>query len=245
MNHPLNKTVPCAVSVLMPVSNEADIIEDVIEEWVRDVIQYLPEGSEFLFDEAGSTDGTREILHRMCEKYPFVRVMYHDVKDGFAAAARRLYSAARCPLVFFTDSDGQYVAEDFWKLAKHIDRYDLVHGAKLGRKDSLIRRVCSMLFNKLSTFLFEVHYLDINSAFRLMRSDVARDIVPNLNVMPTLLNAEFLLRVELQNYEIKQVYIRHRDRKFGRSRGLPFRRYFFDAIKAGWGLFQIKESYRK
>jgi glycosyltransferase involved in cell wall biosynthesis len=233
------------VSVLMPVCNEADIIEDVIEEWVRDVFRYLPPGSEFLFDEAASTDGTREILARMCAKYPFIRVMYHDRKDGFAAAARRLYHEAKCPLIFFTDSDGQYLAADFWKLTKHIDHYDVIHGAKLGRKDPLLRRLSSMCFNKLASFLFEVHYLDINSAFRLMKREVVADVIDKTTIMPTLLNAEMLLRCELQNYDIKQVYILHRIRKHGLSRGLPMHRYPLEALRAGWGLFRLKESYRK
>ena len=37
------------VSILMPVSNEADVIEEVVEEWVREVISHLPAGSELLF----------------------------------------------------------------------------------------------------------------------------------------------------------------------------------------------------
>jgi glycosyltransferase involved in cell wall biosynthesis len=233
------------VSILMPVYNEADILEDVIEEWVGDVFRYLPEGSEFIFDEGGSTDDTREILDRLCKKYPFIQVIYNKQKDGFAAAARRLYLKASCPLTFFTDSDGQYIASDFWKLSKYISRYDVVHGAKLGRKDPLARRLFSALFNKTVSFLFEVHYLDINSAFRLARTEVVKDVLPKVNYMPTLLNAELLLRYELENYEIKQVYILHRSRKFGQSRGLPPVRYLFEGFRAVMGLLKIKESYRK
>src|SRR5687767_12853364 len=113
---PIRK-ISSPVSILMPICNEADIIEEVITEWVTEVFQYLPPGSEFLFDEAASTDGTREILARLCVKYPYIKVNYNDRKDGFANAARRLYNASVCPLVFFTDSDGQYAPAEFWKLA--------------------------------------------------------------------------------------------------------------------------------
>jgi glycosyltransferase involved in cell wall biosynthesis len=245
MTQTFPKTTSAPVSILMPVSNEAEVIEDVIEEWVRDVFQYLPAGSEFLLDEAASTDGTREILQRLCSKYPFLKVTYNEKKDGFAAATRRLYAAARCPLVFFSDSDGQYVAEDFGKLAKHIDRYDLVHGAKLGRKDAFLRRLSSMMFNKLATFLFQMNYLDINSAFRLMKIEVIQDLLKDLVIMPSLINAEFLLRCELTDYDIRQVHIRHRHRKHGRSRGLPLYRFPWEAFRAGVALFELKESYRK
>ena len=233
------------VSILMPVCNEADVIEDVIEEWVRDVFDYLPKGSEFLFDEAASTDGTREILSRMCVKYSFIKVLYNERKDGFANAARRLYKTARCPLIFFTDSDGQYIAADFWKLAIHIGKYDLIHGAKIGRKDIITRRFFSALFNKTASSLFEVHYLDINSAFRLIKADVVTDLLDKLTSMPTLLNAEFLLRCELENYQIKQVYVLHRARQFGVSRGLPPMRYLMEGFKAIKGLADIKSSYRR
>ncbi len=233
------------VSILMPVSNEADVIEEVVEEWVRDVISHLPRGSEFLFDEAASNDGTREILQRLIIKYPFINVEYQDKKDGFAKAARRLYGRAKCPWVFFTDSDGQYVASDFWKLAKHIEgRYDLIRGAKIGRKDPFIRRFASAVFNKIIQFLFNINYLDFNSAFFLIRKDALRDILGHLNCMPTLINTELLLRLELENYSIKQIYVLHRNRLFGVSRGLAPSAFMKHSIKAVRGLYAIKASYR-
>ena len=234
-----------SVSILMPVCNEAGVIEQVIEEWVRDVIQYLPEGSELVFDEAASTDGTREILSRMCGKYPFIRVTYNEKKDGFANAPRRLYADVRCPLVFFTDSDGQYVAADFWKLARFMEQFEVVHGVKLGRKDPLARRFFSMIFNKAVFFLYQMPYIDINSAFRLMRKEVVETILPKLTVMPTLVNAEFLIRAEVENFMIKQVYVTHRFRSDGGSRGLPKGRYFLEGLKAFRGLFDIKAEYRR
>jgi glycosyltransferase involved in cell wall biosynthesis len=227
----------------MPVCNEADVIEHVIEEWVRDVFQYLPAGSEFLFDEAASTDGTREILARMTEKYPFIRVMYNEKKDGFANAARRLYREAKCPLVFFTDSDGQYVAAEFWKLAPYIDKFWLVHGAKIGRQDHFFRKVASAVFNRCARFIFDVHYSDINSAFRIVRKELCDEMLPKLHCMPTLLNAEFLLRAELDNYPVRQVHVVHRRREFGVSRGLPPGRYLGECLKAYRGLLALKAEY--
>ena len=102
-----------------------------------------------------------------------------------------------------------------------------------------------MMFNKLAGFLFEIHYLDINSAFRLMKIGVIKDMLKDLAIMPTLINAEFLLRCELRDYDIRQVHIRHRERKYGKSRGLPVWRYPWEALRAGMALFQLKESYRK
>lgn len=232
------------VSVLMPVCNEAEVLEDVLEEWVRDVIQYLPPGSELVISEAGSVDGTREILKRLSQKYAFLRVHYQDRKDGFAAAARLLYNDARCPLVFFTDSDGQYVPAEFWKLAPFTAEFSIVHGAKIGRQDPFYRKAASALFNRIARFVFDVHYSDINSAFRLMRTDVVREILPQLHCMPTLLNAELLLRAELDNRSIKQVRVIHRRRRIGKSQGLPLRHFLKESVAAYRGLLALKDEYK-
>jgi len=236
--------LPGPVSILMPVCNEAEVIEEVIEEWVRDVFQHLPPGSELVFDDGASNDGTREILARAVEKYPFVRVLYDERRDGFAAAARRLYQTAKCPWVFFTDSDGQYVAADFWRLAGQAGQYDVIHGVKVGRKDPWLRRVFSALFNKTAAMLFRAEYLDINSAFRLMKREAVLAVLDRCQCMPTLLNAEILLRLGAENYQIEQVGVTHRQRKAGQSRGLPPARYLWEGLRAVRGLLKIKASYR-
>jgi dolichol-phosphate mannosyltransferase len=233
------------VSILMPVCNEADVIEEVIEEWVSEVIQYLPTGSELVFDEAASTDGTREILTRLMQKYPFIRVQFNEKKDGFAAAAIRLYMTARCPLVFFTDSDGQYVAEEFWKLAPYVGEYDIIHGAKIGRQDNFFRKVASAVFNRIARFIFDVGYGDINSAFRIIKTSLAQELIRSCNCMPTLLNAELLLRAEMENQKIKQVRVIHRMREHGVSRGLPPTKFLKESFNAYKGLLKLKSVYKK
>jgi glycosyltransferase involved in cell wall biosynthesis len=235
--------LPGPVSILMPVCNEAAVIEEVIEEWVRDVFQYLPPGSELVFDDGASDDGTREILGRMEGKYPSIRV-FDSPRDGFAAAARRLYRSARCPLVFFTDSDGQYAAAEFWKLAGFIAQCDVVHGAKVGRQDPLLRRVFSAAFNRIASLLFGHSFGDINSAFRLMRTGAIQEPLDQVRVMPTLFNAELLLRCLEAHLTIRQVAVVHRRRRAGRSRGLPAYRYLLEAWWALLGLLRIKAAWR-
>jgi len=237
-------TLPAPISILMPVCNEAEVLEDVLEEWVRDVIQYLPEGSELVISEAASTDGTREILRKLCEKYAFMRVHYNDKKEGFAAAARMLYNDARCPLVFFTDSDGQYVPREFWKLAPFVSEFSIVHGAKIGRQDPFYRKVASAIFNRIACFFFDVHYSDINSAFRIIKRELVQELLPQLHCMPTLLNAELLLRAEMDNRSIKQVHVLHRRRLRGKSRGLPAGAFIAESIAAYRGLSQLKAEYK-
>src|SRR4051812_16144638 len=70
-----------AVSVLMPVCNEVDVIDVVLREWMDDVMVHLPEGSELVFDDC-STDGTTEKLELWRERHPFIRINRSE-RDGF------------------------------------------------------------------------------------------------------------------------------------------------------------------
>lgn len=232
------------VSLLMPVCNEADVIRQVLEEWDRDVIRYLPDGSELVLDDGDSTDGTLAILEEMGRCLPYLRVI-RSRRDGFAASARRLYQAARCPLIFFTDSDGQYVPAEFWRLTNYIDQADLVHGAKMHRCDPTFRRIASWGFNCLSRWYFGVRIADINSAFRLMRRAVVEDLLPSVRHMPTLLNAELLLRAVSRGYLVREVGVEHRPRAFGSSRGLPVRRFLKECVRAHRGLVQFRQELRE
>lgn len=228
----------------MPVCNEADIIEDVVEEWIQEVMIHLPQGSELLFDDA-SSDETYEILLNLAQKYPFIKIYHQDRKDGFFKAAIRLYRAASCPLIFFTDSDGQYVPSEFWKLVPYIQDYDVVHGAKSNRQDAFHRVFASFCFNQIAKLLFGYSYPDINSAFRLMHRSVIEQLLSTIKHMPTLINAELLLRSRIEGYSIKALWVEHRKRKYGVSRGLPLKTFAIESFRAYQGLVKIKLEYRR
>lgn len=228
------------VSVLMPVCNEADVIRHVIDEWHQEVFQYLAPGSELILDDC-SSDGTEKILLQLSKTYHYIRINFSK-KEGFFKAAKRLYSMARNPLVFFTDSDGQYVASEFWKIAKHINRYDIVHGVKTNRKDPIYRVLASEVFNQLFRLAFRSKNRDVNSAFRLMKKEVVDQILPSIVQMPTLLNAELLIRAEQSRYSIKNVEVMHRERQVGKSRGLPLSNFVKESLLALRGIVNLRRE---
>jgi glycosyltransferase involved in cell wall biosynthesis len=231
------------VSVLMPVCNEVDVIESVVREWGGDVFRHLPAGSELVFDDGESRDGTLETLEGLRGESPYIRILYSK-RDGFAASARRLYREARCPLVFFTDSDGQYVAREFWKVAEAFEACDMAHGAKVNRQDPAYRKVASAGFNRIAGSLFGVKIADINSAFRLLSKAMVDDLMPQVRCMPTLFNAELLLRAVSAGYTVKQVDVAHRPRAHGVSRGLPPGRFARECLGAYRGLRQLRRELR-
>ena len=232
------------VSILMPVCNESDIIEQVVEEWHHEVIRFLPQGSELVFDDA-SDDQTPKILKRLQQRYTYIQV-HSSPKDGFGNATKRLYLVATNPLVFFVDSDGQYLASDFWKLAKVFaskeDGFDMLNGYKVDRKHPLYQIVGSWLFNVVVRQLFASKGKDINSAFKLMKRDFLEKQVPALQYVPTFVNSELYLRAEAAGYCIADISVSHRIRDTGKSKVSTPLSY----LKHGWqtilGLFKLRRA---
>lgn len=230
------------VSILIPVCNEIDIIEEVLSEWFENVVRHLPAGSEVILDDA-STDGTEKILQNWAARHSCIKLHHQEHKDGFFAAASRLYHAACCPLVFFTDSDGQYVPEDFWNSVPPIGQNDIVHGYKADRKDPFYRVFASDVFNWITRLTFKHSFHDVNSVHCLARREVVLSLLPKVSHLPTLLHAEMLLRAHMEGYRIKEFPIRHRARKYGVSKGLPFRTFAVECANACHGIFSLRAEY--
>jgi glycosyltransferase involved in cell wall biosynthesis len=226
------------------VCDEVEGIESVLAEFVEVVYRHLPDGSEFLIEESGSKDGTKEILTDLRKRWPFLNIVFNPKREGFGPAARALYRRATCPWVFFTDSDGQCVASEFWRLAEFSSDHDFLLGVKRVRYDPLVRRVTSKVFNKIAKAMFDVPGEDINFGFRLARRDAVMKCLERCGDMPTLLNAEVTIYAHALGYRIRPVPVHHRPRIFGLSRGLTPGSVPANSAKAFSGLLRIRNKLR-
>jgi len=231
------------VTICLPVLNEAEVIRDVVTDWLV-IVSQMPLGSAVLVEDGGSTDGTVQILNELQINNPSLRVVFREKPDGFGNAAKRLLAAPKTEWVFFTDSDGQYVPEDFWILWTRKDNYDLVRGIKMGRQDPFFRRVTSFFWNKSVAFLFNLPLIDINAAFVLAKTSVLKEILPTVKRLNTLVTSELIIRFILGNFEVKNTYVQHRKRPAGKSRGIPTHKLPSIAFKQFLGLWKIKSDYR-
>lgn len=86
------------ISLVILVYNEAEIIEKVINDFYNSVINKIP-GSEFIVAEDGSTDGTKEILQRICQSIP-IRLVCGDERKGYTRAMRDAFGLPENDLIF-------------------------------------------------------------------------------------------------------------------------------------------------
>lgn len=203
------------LSVVLPVYNEADIIENVIKSYYREIIKKFP-NSELVIAEDGSTDGTKQILKKMKIKIP-IKLSLGSKKKGYLRACRNALESANGELIFFSDSDGQHNPKDFWNLYKKIEEYDIVMGSKSNRKDPFYRKVLSKMYNISVLILFGKYFPDINCGFKLMKREIAENVIKNIKYLKYGFSTELVIRANKMGYKITDVPVRHIARKYGKA----------------------------
>src|SRR5689334_23230820 len=138
-----------AVSVVVPVRNEADNIAPLVGE-----IASALEGQwtfEIVYVNDGSTDGTEAELQRLRSLHPWLRRVRHKQSCGQSAAVRTGVRAARAPIVATLDGDGQNDPKFIPALVRALEagnpRVGLVAGQRVGRKSGGFKKLQSKIAN--------------------------------------------------------------------------------------------------
>lgn len=209
------------VSVVVNVHNEAQTIEEEIRAIHGAIVSRLP-GSEFIVAEDGSTDGTHEIVARLCGELG----LFHSTtveRKGYAKALRDAFLLSRCPYVFYSDTGNKHDPQDFWRLYADRRDYGLVVGVKTGRTDQWYRRLLTRIYNRVLSLYFGVHVSDADCGFRLYSRPVVQKIFKEPWINRDLIASELVLRAVYSGVAFKEVPISYRQRA-GESRGLPLKK---------------------
>ncbi|MCB9204948.1 MAG: glycosyltransferase family 2 protein [Flavobacteriales bacterium] len=170
----------------------------------------------FLFIDDGSTDETLDILETIKSKIPRCEIVKHKENLGFGPTFKEALTIPKTEYVFFIPADGQFPLANMNKLAPEIVTNDLVLGIRKIRRDSMYRRLNSMVYNRIISLLAGIRIRDVNSIM-LYRSRILAGI--NLSSETAFVNAELVLNAIKCNFRIHQVQIDHLPRRYGAGRG--------------------------
>src|SRR6056297_2271359 len=109
---PNHKDQP-ALSIVMPVYNEADTIRDMLAQ-VHDV----PYQKEIIVVDDGSADGTREVLKTL--DYPELTCLYHQKNSGKGRAIQTGFDHAAGDIILIQDADLEYDPAEYPTLLQPI-----------------------------------------------------------------------------------------------------------------------------
>ncbi|MFT4570534.1 MAG: glycosyltransferase involved in cell wall biosynthesis [Hyphomicrobiaceae bacterium] len=165
------------ISVVLPVFNEVENIEPLHAE-ITEVLEPMGRSYEVIYVDDGSTDGSRELLTDLHERDPHVRTILFRRNFGQTAAVAAGLKATRGDLVVTLDSDRQNDPHDIPRLIAKLDEgFDMVSGWRKDRKDDLVlRKIPSMVANKLIRWMTGVHVHDYGCMLKVYRGEIARGL---------------------------------------------------------------------
>lgn len=167
------------LSVVVPVYNEEECIEEVLRSIDREIVAKL-DSSELIVVDDGSKDGTARVLESLTSSMPRLRVLTQSPNQGHGPAIRRGFQEARGEYVFHMDSDNQFKPEEFWRLWAVRDDADLVLGYREVRHDPVLRLFITRVVRLLNLLLFGRYLRDANVPFKLMRASCLRDLLAEI-----------------------------------------------------------------
>ena len=209
------------LSVFFPAYNEEKNVPIVVEKALQ-ILPQVADEYEVIVVNDGSQDRTGEVAEELARANARVRVIHHQRNQGYGAALRTGFRAARYPWVAFTDSDGQFDFADIKQFLPFTDRADLILGYRLHRADSIVRRIFTFGWALIPRILLGMDVRDYSCGFKLIRKSVIEAVEP-LQGEEKVYQIELLVKAKRKGFRFAEVGVHHYPRTFGQQTGANIR----------------------
>ncbi len=217
------------ISVVVPVYNEAATIEEVLGR-----VRETGIAGEIVVVDDGSSDATPEIVARVAEAAPEVRLQRHERNRGKGAALRTGFEKVTGDVVIIQDADREYDPRDYKKLLEPIldGRADVVYGSRfLGGPHRVLffwHYVGNRLLTVLSNALNNINLSDMETGYKVFRREV-------LDGMPLRsdrfgIEPELTAKLARRGHRFYEVGIAYDGRTYAEGKKIGWR----DGIAALW-----------
>jgi glycosyltransferase involved in cell wall biosynthesis len=202
------------VSFFFPVFRDERSVRNVAEKALK-LLSELCSDYEIIIVDDGSPDRSGEIADELAREHGSIRVIHHGKNLGYGSAVRSGLAASRFEYICLTDGDDEYEVEDFRKLLKLRDRYDLIITFRYKKIYSNTRIFVSWVYNKLLRLLFRMPFRDVSTGLRMIRKSVIEDLA--LESTSPFVGAEIAIKAMLKGYAVGEVGIQTFPRVFGKG----------------------------
>ena len=201
-----------ALTIVVPVYNEAPCIPRLVE--ALDRFRAATDGDiRVLFIDDGSTDQSLALIKSACQHRPGYTYVQLTRNKGLSTALRAGIDRCETPLVGYIDADLQTSPMDFLQLLPYCGRYDLVNGIRVKRKDTVVKRISSVVANTVRQRFLRDGMQDTCCPLKIGRTKMLRSI-PFFNGAHRFLPA----LVQMNGGRVYQIPVSHYPRIAGEAK---------------------------
>jgi glycosyltransferase involved in cell wall biosynthesis len=226
------------LTVLMPVFNERDTVEMIVDAVHRAPVK--PLRIELVVVDDYSTDGTREVLSQLHAAGKIDKLHLQPKNYGKGAAIRHALGMSTGDIVIVQDADLEYTPEDWPVLLGPIidGRADACFGSRfLGGPHRVLffwHSVGNKLLTTFSNMLTNLNLTDMETCYKAMRGELARSIQPSLRSDRFGFEPEITARLARAGARIFEVPISYTGRTYAEGKKINWK----DGVAAFWHILK-------
>jgi glycosyltransferase involved in cell wall biosynthesis len=219
MTQSVNPAAEVALSIVVPLYDEEESIGPLYEA-IAAVLDAMPQRSEIIFVDDGSSDSTYARIEQLHRRDARVRCLKFRRNYGQTPAMQAGFDHARGFIVVSMDGDLQNDPADIPRLVAKIDEgYGMVCGWRRDRKDNTVSRtIPSKVANWLIAKMTGVAIHDTGCSLKAYRADLIKS-TPLYSEMHRFIPAV----ASMSGTRITEIVVTHHAREFGRSKYGMFR----------------------
>ena len=205
------------LSVVIPVHNEEKSIGNLIDEITNALSEKYQH--EIIVVDDGSTDNTLDVLLKIKQNLPTLRVVKHLKNSGQSTAVRTGVQYAKSVWIATLDGDGQNDPADIPNLYNELiknqksDPWLVVAGYRKKRKDTWLKRFSSKYANAIRAKLLRDGTPDTGCGLKVFARDSFLAL-PYFDHMHRYIPALF----QRQGGRVVSIEVNHRHRMLGKSK---------------------------
>lgn len=227
------------LSVIIPVYNEVDTVEEVVDRVRRSGIN-----CEIVLIDDCSTDGTGQLLDGWCGQ-PDLAILRHEKNMGKGAALKTGFEAASGDVVIVQDADLEYDPAEYMMLLQPIieGQADVVFGSRFSGDSQRVLYFWHYVANKLltlfSNFFTNLNLTDMECGYKVFRREIIRQIAPTLREKRFGIEPELTAKVAgLPEVRIYERPVTYAGRTYAQGKKITWR----DGVRALWCILRYRRG---
>ncbi|MBV8367025.1 MAG: glycosyltransferase family 2 protein [Candidatus Eremiobacteraeota bacterium] len=205
-----------SLSIFFPAFNEEAIIERTVHGALK-AAQANGADYEVIVVDDGSADATAQIVTRLAQEDPHVRLVRHATNRGYGAALRTGFASATKDLVFFSDADGQFDLGELPATLELASASPVVAGYRIKRSDPWHRLFIARSYRLIVWLVFGLRVRDIDCAWKMLHRDALARV--ELESNGAFISSELLIKLKRAGVPLTQIGVHHYPRTTGVSKG--------------------------
>lgn len=209
------------LSIVIPVYNEEKTITELV-----DLVEKVDGiDKEIIIVDDGSKDGSHDILLKMAQEKPHLKIILNQKNAGKGATVREGCKHTTGDYVIVQDADLEYDPQDYKKLLTEIEKgAQVVYGSRFaGDYEDMtnLHYVGNRLLTVLTNILYGTHLTDMETCYKLLPGNFVRSLTLKSNRFD--FEPEITSKILKSGMKIVEVPISYKGRSWQEGKKITWR----------------------